>query len=195
MSLRSFCGPLAAVLLVLFSASTLLAHDGHDGAVGGGAVVVELNKAHDAFHGSAGPNAAKAILVALAQKLETDPTPSNKWIQQRVNAIVLSVNGGHVEEAEGQLHELIAQLGAATTLTKPVLKAQCMQFHNVLHAGGADAAKKCAAAIQAYATTLAPDTSALSQWAQGRFTDMLAAFTAGNTDSFEARLHAMISQL
>jgi hypothetical protein len=172
------------------------AHDGHNDGVGPAEVIATLKKAHDDFHGPGGEHAAHARLAELSRRLATDPTPYNKWVQQKVNAIVLAINGGNVADAEKQLHDLITALTQpSATLTRPVLKAKCGEFHNILHAGTADAARRCEAAIKAYVAQLKPDTSPLSVWAQRRLGDVLASFAAGQVGQAEAKLHAMISSL
>lgn len=190
---------IVAVVLVLGLVAGMdgraFAHDGHHGGVGANEVVTTLKKAHDQFHGAGAAAAAKATLVALAAKLTADPTPYNQWVLKRVNAIVLAINGGTIPDAEHQLHDLIAALSQPAALTKPKLKAKCMEFHNILHANAPDAAKKCEAAMRAYVDTLRPDTSALSAWAQKRIDDILGAFAVNQVSEAEHRLHAMIDAL
>jgi hypothetical protein len=177
-------------------ASSALAHDGHDGAVGANEVVATLKRAHDQLHGADGVAAAKATLVALSLKLATDPTPYNSWVRQKVNAIVLAFNGGAGSDAEHQLHDLIGVLTQAPgALTRPVLKKKCGEFHDILHGAAPDAAKRCEAAIRAYVDTLRPNTSPLSVWAQKRLDDILGAFAANQVSAAEQRLHAMMEAL
>jgi hypothetical protein len=187
---------LAGTLAVLLVSTALWAHDGHGGGVGPSEIIQTLKKAHDQFHGAGGAQTARATLVALSRKLATDPTPYNKWVQQKVNAIVLTINGGSVGDAEKQLHDLIASLTRPTTaLTRAALKAKCAEFHNILHAGTPDAAKRCEAAVKAYVASLKPDTSQLAVWAKRRLNDILASFAAGRVGQAETKLHTMISQL
>jgi phage-related tail protein len=187
---------LAVAALFALTLHPALAHDGHHDGIGQSEVIATLKKAHDQFHGNGGASAAKATLVALAAKLHADPTEYNKWVEQKVNAIVLSINGATLPDAEHELHDLIAALSQpAGTLTKPKLKARCMEFHDILHSGTPDAAKRCEAAIRAYVSTLVPDTGALSKWAQTRLNDILGAFAAGQGSAAEERLHNMIAAL
>lgn len=156
--------------------------------------IAALKRAHDQWHGTGGLPAARATLVALAAKLSAAPSVANTWTRERTLVIVKFIDAGQSHDGEHALHELI-EIVSRPALTKPALKKAGNGFHELLHAGGPDAARKCEAAIRAYVDQLRPDTSALSVWGQRRLDDVLGAFAAGQTAAAEERLHAMLAAL
>lgn len=160
-----------------------------------GAVIAELEKADHALEGANGIVKAKEIVTALLRKLATDPTPSAKWLGEKLGKVMVDLNGGDAHAAHEDIHELEEEIKKPSTLTKAILKAKCTELDRVLHTPGADAVRKFAAAVRAYDDTLGPDFSPLSQWAQERFDDLLKVAATNSVPATAARMRALIAQL